>query len=170
MPRLSTRIRSISLAAALLVGGAGLSLAQGTPPAAPAPAATPETAPAADDTIGTALAGVYIEAQAEEIRALYTRSCVTCHGSTLNGTALAPPLAGFAFTQYWETRTLLELFQYTLENMPADRPGTLTPDQTAGIMALILMSNNYPEGETELPTDEAALGAIVFGPPPPAAP
>lgn len=167
MPRLSTRILSISLAAALLVGaGAGLSLAQGTPPVAPAPAATPEAAPAA----GTALAGVYTEAQAERIQALYTRSCVTCHGATLNGTALAPPLAGFAFTQYWESRTLLELFQYTLENMPADRPGTLTPDQTAGIMALILRSNNYPAGETELPTDEAVLGAIVFGPPPPAAP
>lgn len=160
MPRLSTRILTVSLSAALLVGaGATPSLAQGTPPA---PAAT---APA-----GTALAGVYTDAQAEEIRALYTRSCVACHGASLNGTALAPPLAGFAFTQYWESRTLLELFQFTLENMPADRPGTMTPEQTAGILALILKSNNYPAGETELPTDETVLGGIVFGPPPPAAP
>jgi len=165
MPRLSTRILSISLGAALVIGsGAGLSLAQGTPPAAPLPDA------AAGDTAGTALAGVYTDAQAEGIQALYTRSCTACHGAALNGTALAPPLAGFAFTQYWESRTLLELFQYTQENMPADRPGTLTPAQTAGIVALILKSNHYPAGETELPTDEATLGAIVFGPPPPAAP
>ncbi|MCW5714224.1 MAG: cytochrome c [Bauldia sp.] len=164
MPRLSTRILSISIGAALLTcSGAGLSIAQGTPP-------TPDAAAPADETAGTALTGVYTEAQAEEIRALYTRSCVTCHGATLNGTALAPPLAGFAFTQYWESRTLLELFQFTQENMPADRPGTMTPAQTAGIIALILKSNNYPAGETELPTDEAALGAIIFGPPPPAAP
>lgn len=167
MLRLSTRLLSISLGAALVVGsGAGLSLAQGTPPATPPPAA----AAAAGDTAGTALAGVYTNEQAEDIQALYTRSCTACHGATLNGTALAPPLAGFAFTQFWESRTLLELFQFTQENMPADRPGTLTPAQTAGIVALILRSNNYPAGETELPTDEATLGAIVFGPPPPAAP
>lgn len=166
MPRLSTRILSISLSAALLVGGgAGPSLAQGTPPATPAPAAAP-----AADTAGTALVGVYTDEQAEGIRTLYTRSCTACHGAALNGTALAPPLAGFAFTQYWDTRTLLELFQYTLENMPADAPGTLTPAQAAGIVALILKSNNYPAGETALPTDEATLGAIIFGPPPPAAP
>lgn len=163
MLRLSTRLLSISLGAALVVGsGAGLSLAQGTPP--------PAAADAAGDTAGTALAGVYTNEQAEDIQALYTRSCTACHGATLNGTALAPPLAGFAFTQFWESRTLLELFQFTQENMPADRPGTLTPAQTAGIVALILRSNNYPAGETALPTDEATLGAIIFGPPPPAAP
>lgn len=169
MPRLSTRILSLSLGAAMITGsGAGLALAQGTPPATPPAAA--DAAPAAGNTEGTALAGVYTDAQAEDILALYTRSCATCHGPSLNGTAIAPPLSGFPFTQYWDTRTLLELYQYTLENMPADRPGTLTPDQTAGILALILRSNNYPAGDTELPTDEAALGAIVFGPPPPAAP
>lgn len=164
MPRLSTRILSLSLGAALVAGGAGLSLAQGTPPATPPPAA-----PAAD-TAGTALAGIYTEAQVEAIQSLYTRSCATCHGASLNGTAIAPPLAGFAFTQYWDERSIGELFQYIHENMPADRPGTLTPAQTAGIIALILKSNGYPAGETELPTDEAALGAIIFGPPPAVAP
>jgi hypothetical protein len=46
--------------------------------------------------------------------------------------------------------------------MPQDRPGTLMPETTADILALVLQANGFPAGSTELPPDAAALGGIVI--------
>jgi hypothetical protein len=52
--------------------------------------------------------------------------------------------------------------------MPADAPGTLTPQQTSDITAYVLKLNKYPAGQTELPTDLAALKNIKIEGQPPA--
>ena len=48
--------------------------------------------------------------------------------------------------------------------MPQDAPGTLTPGQTAEIVAHILRGNRLPAGETALPGDEETLNRIPFDP------
>ena len=49
--------------------------------------------------------------------------------------------------------------------MPADKPGTLTPDQTADVVAFLLQKATFPGGETALPANSTALKAIKFAAP-----
>jgi hypothetical protein len=46
--------------------------------------------------------------------------------------------------------------------MPADRPGQLSPQVNADILAYILQYNRFPSGAAELPSDVAMLKNIVF--------
>jgi mono/diheme cytochrome c family protein len=51
--------------------------------------------------------------------------------------------------------------------MPADKPGTLKPEQAADVIAYLLQKASFPAGQTELPADAAALKDIKFvGPKP----
>ena len=47
--------------------------------------------------------------------------------------------------------------------MPADKPGTLSRERNAQILAFILKTNGYPAGATALPTQAAELGKIQLG-------
>ena len=51
--------------------------------------------------------------------------------------------------------------------MPADKPGSLTPAQTADVIAFLLSKGDYPAGQTELPADGAPLKALKFASPKP---
>ena len=44
--------------------------------------------------------------------------------------------------------------------MPADGPESLKPQEYADIVTYLFSVNKFPAGETELPTDAAALEAI----------
>jgi hypothetical protein len=46
--------------------------------------------------------------------------------------------------------------------MPANRPGTLTRQQNADIVAYLLSFNQFPAGKEELPRDSASLMQIQF--------
>jgi len=107
--------------------------------------------------------GVFTTAQAERAQAIYDRSCASCHGATLGGGASAPPLMGFPFTSFWTGKNLGELND-VLHTMPADNPGSLTDQQYADLIALILDKNAYPAGDTELPADGAVLAGITISP------
>jgi mono/diheme cytochrome c family protein len=69
--------------------------------------------------------GVYTGAQADRGKALYAKSCAACHGSALDGSGAAPPLAGADFKGDWNGQTLNDLFEKTQTTMPADQPGSL---------------------------------------------
>jgi hypothetical protein len=49
--------------------------------------------------------------------------------------------------------------------MPQDNPGSLTPDQTAKILAYILAESGYPTGSSPLPHDDGPLRLIVLDTP-----
>ena len=51
--------------------------------------------------------------------------------------------------------------------MPADKPGTLKPEQAADVIAFVLQKAAFPAGPTELPADTAALKTIKFVAPKP---
>jgi S-disulfanyl-L-cysteine oxidoreductase SoxD len=95
-------------------------------------------------------------------KALYGKQCASCHGAALDGSGQAPPLAGADFKGDWNGQTTDDLFEKMQTSMPADRPGQLSREQNADILAFLLSSNGFPAGQKELPADAAALQKIRF--------
>ena len=114
----------------------------------------------------TTLDGVYSEPQAARGETVYKESCTSCHGDDLSGSGQAPALAGKDFNVDWTDLTIADLFDRTHGTMPADKPGTMTPAQTADVIAFLLKKGNFPVGASDLPADAAALKAIKFVSPP----
>ena len=63
---------------------------------------------------------------------------------------MAPPLTGGEFLSNWSGLTVGDLFDRIRQSMPADRPGTLSREKDADILAHILSMNQFPSGATEL--------------------
>ena len=104
--------------------------------------------------------GVYADAQSKRGEELSKAGCVSCHGDELAGSDLAPALQGDDFRSAWAGRTVAELFEKIQTTMPADRAGTLKPQQSADLVAYMFKINEYPAGATELASDMAALQQI----------
>lgn len=104
--------------------------------------------------------GVYTAEQANLGKDLYGKQCASCHGAKLEGKGQNPALAGSDFMSRWQGQTLGDLYEVIHDTMPATKPGTLTPDESAQLIAYILQANQIPEGKTELPNDESALKTI----------
>lgn len=94
--------------------------------------------------------GVYTGEQAKRGADLYSAECASCHGLSLNGGEMAPPLTGGEFLSNWSGLTVGDLFDRIRQSMPADRPGTLSREKTADILAHILSVNQFPVGAAEL--------------------
>ncbi len=126
----------------------------------------------------TVIDGVYTTEQAKRGREQYRKRCVLCHldngegqqavpeiaGQSLEreGDAEAPPIAGDEFLAKWNGHSVRELFERT-SAMPVGSPGSLTPQQYADLVALILEMNKLPAGTQELPADRDALERITIG-------
>lgn len=110
--------------------------------------------PAPQDTKAdvSTMTGVFTSAQAARGEETYMTICVACHPA---GTYTTP-----AFRTSWASRPLSDLFSIIKNTMPKVDPGTLTPQETAQVIAYILKSNGVPAGKTELPSELAALKAI----------
>jgi cytochrome c len=103
------------------------------------------------------LDGAYTGAQAMRGEPVYFEHCANCHGTSLEGGDMTPGLAGPVFGANWNGLTLGDLFERIRTTMPLDRPGRLTRQQNADVIAFILKTNNWPAGSRELPSDPAAL-------------
>jgi mono/diheme cytochrome c family protein len=105
--------------------------------------------------------GVYTTEQAQRGKTAYDGKCASCHGSM---TAVTPEMAALlndsGFQNLWRERSLAQLFSRIRETMPQDKPNTLSPEETAAIVAYILSGNQLPAGETDLPTDLEILKEI----------
>jgi S-disulfanyl-L-cysteine oxidoreductase SoxD len=110
----------------------------------------------------TTWSGVYTEAQAKRGETLYAAQCASCHAPDLTGIDMAPPLAGTDFNANWNDLSLSDLMERILATMPADKPGTLSRQDTADLIAFMLGKSNFPAGTTELPTETERLKAIKF--------
>jgi mono/diheme cytochrome c family protein len=111
--------------------------------------------------------GVYTEAQAKRGGTVYGASCASCHGPDLAGDGQMPSLAGKEFNTQWNDMPLSDLFERIHATMPADAPGTLRPAEAADVIAFLLLKGGFPAGQTELPSDAAALKALTFVTPKP---
>lgn len=106
--------------------------------------------------------GVYTEEQAEQGKAGYEAQCSFCHLPDLTGQGFAPALIDDTFRIRWEDGKLGDLFSVVKQTMPQDKPGSLSDQQYAEIVAFLLKSNRYPAGSRELPPDQAALNDVGF--------
>jgi mono/diheme cytochrome c family protein len=94
--------------------------------------------------------GVYTEAQAARGTTAFAQSCAGCHALTAEGKA---PLAGEAFWKSFAQKTVGDLLQFVSTYMPNGTPGSLTESTYNDIVALILKSNGFPAGTTEVGRD-----------------
>jgi mono/diheme cytochrome c family protein len=120
------------------------------------------TAISAQDQSRSTWDGIYSDAQAARGAAQYREACKSCHGDTLDGLGPVPPLTGSDFTSHWDGMPVADLFDKMQTSMPADRPGQLSRQTNADILAYILQYNKFPSGSSELSPDAAALKNIRF--------
>jgi S-disulfanyl-L-cysteine oxidoreductase SoxD len=104
--------------------------------------------------------GVYTDEQARRGEIAYRQSCVNCHGPELEGADMTPPLIGGAFTANWNDLSLGDLFERIRATMPLDKPGTLSRQQNADVVAFVLKANLWPAGTSELSRDLGVLKQI----------
>ena len=110
----------------------------------------------------TVWSGVYSEAQAYRGEKVADKSCIGCHGPRLDGGDSGPKLVGEMFLANWSSQPVSELFNWVLEAMPSDAPGTLSKEDAAAVLAYILQLNKMPAGKQDLPAEHDALSRIEF--------
>lgn len=106
--------------------------------------------------------GVYSEGQSRRGAALYQTACASCHGDKLQGNGQTPALMGSDFTMNWSGMTVGDLFDKIQTSMPADKPGSLSREQNASLVAYLLSANKFPSGAAELSSDAERLRQIRF--------
>lgn len=114
----------------------------------------------AEEPIRSVWDGVYTVEQAKRGQPLYVKSCGSCHAGDLSGGESAPPLAGGEFMSNWNGLTAGELFERIRITMPADKPGKLSREVNADILAYMLEANRFPAGSAELPRATELLKQI----------
>lgn len=106
--------------------------------------------------------GSFTQEQAKRGQPLYNRECAVCHGDTLGGGEMSPPLTGGSFTSNWDGLALGELYERVRKTMPQNKPGKLSREVNADILAYMLSVNGFPAGQTELSTKTEVLMQIRF--------
>jgi len=102
--------------------------------------------------------GVYTEAQAARGTMAFGQSCAGCHALAAQGKA---PLVGDAFWKSFAQKNVGELLEFVSVNMPNGNPGSLSEPTYRDIVALMLKSNDFPAGATELEANTIAGVQIV---------
>ena len=102
--------------------------------------------------------GVYTEAQAARGMMAFGQSCSGCHALAAEGKA---PLTGEPFWKSFAQKTVGDLLEFVSANMPNGTPGSLSEPTYRDIVALILKSNGFPAGTTELVRDSIADVQII---------
>jgi cytochrome c len=108
--------------------------------------------------------GVYTQAQANRGKTTYTEQCASCHGAELRGTDETPGLTGDTFLANWRSHSVDDFFEKVQVSMPADKPGSLSRQKNADVLAYIFAANKFPAGNTELSAQADALKEIRFQP------
>jgi mono/diheme cytochrome c family protein len=102
--------------------------------------------------------GVYSDAQAARATSLFGQSCASCHTLASEGEG---PLAGEKFWEGYSQKTVGDLLSYVRTNMPNGNGNSLPASSYNDLVALILKSNGFPSGTTELGAESAANIRII---------
>ena len=109
--------------------------------------------------------GVYTEEQAKRGEKVYAEQCGFCHGDKLEDSSVIPALTGDNFIGNWKGKTAGDLFDKVHQTMPATAPGSMTPEQSADVVAHMLAVAHYPAGSTELSVKAEDLKQIQIDSP-----
>ncbi len=113
-----------------------------------------------------ASAGAFSKAQADHGAEVFQAQCARCHGNSMEGLDVAPPLTGARFMGNWLGQPIGALAARIRTSMPLDMPGTLGLGDSAALTAAILSANGYPAGPTDMPTSPSQLQAYPIEAPP----
>ena len=97
----------------------------------------------------TVWSGIFTAEQAARGKEKTVAECGSCHGEMMEG-ALAPTLMGDDFIGHWYDAKLRELADKVTMTMPAQSPGSLTPEDYADVLAYLLQLNGFPAGQETL--------------------
>ena len=151
-------MKKIFFGSALAFVLAGCSATYGAAPeTGVAQAAAPEAAVVPEATVApeaSSAGSFYTSRQATRGDGLFRDNCVSCHS--------ASEFAGASFQRRWRNRAVGDIYEFVLYSMPDDNPGGL-PEQTyADIVAYMLSMNDFPAGDSELPTSMDALMEMMM--------
>ena len=104
------------------------------------------------DVQRTTRSGVYADAQAARGNEIYLMQCKSCHTPASH--------TGAVFANSWHGKPLSALYNFIVERMPKNEPGSLQPYEYADVLAYLLKLNDMPSGSEELPADSLALRKI----------
>ncbi len=111
--------------------------------------------------VPAAIALSFTDQQVAQGKTAYQHNCMDCHGSALdNGEFGGAPLRGAYFRNRWGSGSVANLYAYTKNKMPPDRPGVLSDKVYADLVAYLLQANGYEPGGRELPSDPQAQQAM----------
>jgi mono/diheme cytochrome c family protein len=103
--------------------------------------------------------GVYTDAQADRATGMFSQNCARCHTLTADG---GRPLTGEKFWEGYTQKTVGDLLTFVKTNMPnGAQAGTLPAASYNDLVALILKSNGFPSGKTELAPETVANVQII---------
>jgi len=104
--------------------------------------------------------GVYDQEQATRGKAAYAANCASCHGESLAGIDVAPPLTGAGFLGNWNGTSAGDLFTRIKTTMPLSAPGTLSAKTVSDIEAYLFQANGFPAGSVALPPAAPMMAGI----------
>jgi cytochrome c5 len=102
--------------------------------------------------------GVYTDAQAERATSTFSSTCSRCHTLTADGNR---PLSGDKFWEGFTQKSVADLLGFVSKNMPNGQGGTLPAATYNDLVALILKSNGFPAGTTELAPESITNVQII---------
>ena len=102
--------------------------------------------------------GVYTDAQAERATATFSSTCSRCHTLGPEGTR---PLTGDKFWEGFTQKSVADLLAFVSKNMPNGQGGSLPAPTYNDLVALILKSNGFPAGTTEVSPESVANVQII---------
>ena len=105
---------------------------------------------------------VYSADQAKRGQVVYNEQCSFCHGDDLKGSDVIPGLTGEAFNNVYKDKPVAELYTKINSSMPATSPGSLTPQQTADVIAYMFSVYKLPAGAADLPATPDELKTITL--------
>src|SRR4029453_5828682 len=104
--------------------------------------------------------GVYTDSQAERATQVFGQSRPNCHTVTAQG-AKKKPLARPKFWEGLTQKTVGDLLTYVKTSMPNGNGGSLAAATFNDLVALILKSNGFPAGTTDLAPETVADVQII---------
>ncbi len=102
--------------------------------------------------------GVFTDAQADRASGTFSQSCERCHTLSSQGTR---PLSGDKFWEGYTQKTVGDLLTFVKTNMPNGQGGSLPATTYNDLVALILKSNGFPSGKTELTPETVTNVQII---------
>jgi len=121
------------------------------PPGTASPNAAPAV-PASSPARSASTAASYTAEQATAGERVFTTVCATCHGRN--------EFVGPIFAMTWMAEPVGSLFEHISTAMPQDRPGSLSAEEYAAVVAYLLRLNGRPAGDRPLPADAELLARV----------